>query len=256
MLVKALLIDLEGTLYFKNRPIAGAKEAIAHVKDLGIPLRFLTNTDSKTPKDMEKKLQQMGFDITEAEIFTPVTAMLRFFQKQDSKNGYFLVSSALQKVVAPYAVEQTSADYVVVGDFRDQMNYQVLNKAFQHIMAGAEIIALQKGKYFIRENGYNLDTGSFVQMLEYASNKEAYVLGKPSKQYFSLALDELGVTAEETAVVGDDQTTDILGAEAVGATGILVKTGKYAEVNGSQVKVEPNKVIDSISQLPLILKDI
>lgn len=252
---KALLIDLEGTLYVKNEPIDGAVEVIADLKRLGIPLRFLTNTDSKTPKGMKVKLDQMGFDIAETEIFTPVTAAMKFLEQQKRKSGYFLVTAELQTLFAPYAVKDQTADYVVVGDFRDHVEYETLNKAFQHIMSGAELIALQKGKYFIRENGYNLDTGAFVQLLEYASDKTAYVLGKPSKDYFSLALDELAVSAEEAAIIGDDLTTDIMGADMIGAEGILVKTGKYTTAALTQPAVKPDKIIDSIRQLPLLLKN-
>jgi ribonucleotide monophosphatase NagD (HAD superfamily) len=54
-------------------------------------------------------------------------------------------------------------------------------------------------------------------------------------------------------MVGDDIGSDVRGAQAVGSTGVLVKTGKFrpADLEGNQVK--PNHVIDSIGQLPDLL---
>jgi ribonucleotide monophosphatase NagD (HAD superfamily) len=83
-------------------------------------------------------------------------------------------------------------------------------------------VALQKGRYFVREEGYFLDTGAFVAMLEYSSGKTARVLGKPSQEFFHLALSHVGCTPAEAAIVGDDINTDIAGAARTGALGVLV----------------------------------
>src|SRR3712207_5356153 len=113
-------------------------------------------------------------------------------------------------------------------------------------MDGAGLIALQRNRYWRKENGLALDAGPFVAALEYASGQSATVVGKPEKGFFRLALEDLGLEAHEVAMVGDDAEADVAGAQAAGLHGILVKTGKYhPEAEG-----EPDLLLDSVASLP------
>ena len=56
-------------------------------------------------------------------------------------------------------------------------------------MNGAEILALHLGKYYKVDSGLRLDSGSIVKALEYATDKEAIVVGKPSIKFFKVALE-------------------------------------------------------------------
>lgn len=253
--IKALLLDLEGTLYFKGAPIPGARQALATLREMPLQLRFLTNTDSKTSRTIQGDLANMGLAIEEHEIFTPATAALYFLRQNPDKRCHCLLSPDLAAAFAPYCATGGQVDYVVVGDFRGSVSYETLNTTFRYLMAGAEIIALQKGRFFVRSDGYNLDTGAFVQLFEYASGKTARVLGKPSADFFRLGVEQLGCSLEEAAVVGDDVTTDIAGARQVGALAVLVRTGKYSYQNLEQSPIQPDVVIDSIGDLPALLQD-
>jgi HAD superfamily hydrolase (TIGR01458 family) len=253
--IKALLLDLDGTLYFKGVQIPGADRALAELRQMGVQLRFLTNTDSKTNKTICGELSQMGLAVEEEEIFSPVTSALQFLRQNPGKRCHCLLSQELAAAFAPYIAREGRVDYVVVGDFRDSVSYEALNRAFRHIMAGAEIIALQKGRYFVRSDGYNLDTGAFVQLLEYGSGKAARVLGKPSADFFQMALERVGCHPEEVAIVGDDFDTDIAGAKGIGAFAVLVRTGKYSDEALARSPVQPDMIVDSIADLPRLLED-
>ncbi|MCL6450553.1 MAG: TIGR01458 family HAD-type hydrolase [Acetobacteraceae bacterium] len=246
---KALLLDLDGTLYFKGEMLPRADEAVAGFRRKGLRLRFLTNTDSKTPATIRSELKRMGLEAAEAEIFTPATAAFEFFRRNPGKRCHCLLSRELAQAFAPYISREGKADYVVVGDFRESVTYEALNAAFRHIMAGAEIIALQKGRYFVRPEGLNLDTGAFVAMFEYASGKQAQVLGKPSPEFFHLCLSDLGLGPGDVAVVGDDVTTDVVGARNVGAFSVLVKTGKYSDAARRASAAQPDLVVESAYHL-------
>jgi ribonucleotide monophosphatase NagD (HAD superfamily) len=138
----------------------------------------------------------------------------------------------------------------VVGDFRDKVSYEVINQAFQHIDAGAQLIALQTAPYFYSNQGKNVGTGAFVSLLEYASNTKATLLGKPAPDFFMTEIDRLTLTPQEVCIVGDDITTDIKGATTIGAKSILVKTGKYQDQTGLQThSPQPNHTIGSIKDL-------
>lgn len=254
---KAVFLDLDGTLYFKGSLIPGANSAIIELRKCGLQLRFLTNTDSKADSQILKKLHSFGLDVLIEEIFTPVTALKQFMKNAPGKHWNLLLSDELLADLQYEPInDNASADYVVIGDISDNLDYNRLNNAFQAIMAGAEIIALQKGRYFIQSNGYNLDTGAFVALFEYATSKMARVLGKPSPDFFNLALGTLGYCPEDIIIVGDDVSTDILGAEQIGAISILVKTGKYTDEALSESVHKPDYICTSVRDIIPILKEL
>ena len=159
--------------------------------------------------------------------------------------------SALNNIINEYdefTISEENVDYIIIGDCRDKINYDNLNKAFKVIGENTEIIALQKGRYFYDHTGKNLDTGAFVAMMEYATGKSSKVLGKPSESFFNMLLQDLKLKPSEIIIIGDDISTDIVGANNIGAMGVLVKTGKYMD----QIKLDvamPDLVLDSVADL-------
>jgi ribonucleotide monophosphatase NagD (HAD superfamily) len=91
-----------------------------------------------------------------------------------------------------------------------------------------------------------------VRLLEYAAGVQATVLGKPSPEFFRLALDTAAAAPAAALVVGDDLGADVAGAQAVGLRAVLVRTGKGAEPAGGE-PAEPDAVLDSVAGLPGLL---
>jgi HAD superfamily hydrolase (TIGR01458 family) len=248
--IKALLFDIEGTIAFQGTPIPGAPEALAEVKRRGLPVRFLTNIDSRSPATVAQELRAMGLAVISEEIFSAARAAYRFLQQQPRARCYGLLPLELRELFAPYLVTEGKVDYVLIGDCRQVASYQTLNTAFHHLVNGANLLALQKGRYFVDQGTRHLDTGAFVQLLEYASGQQALVLGKPTPEFFRAAVEAVGCVPEEIAVVGDDVTTDIVGAKALGICAVLVRTGKYQYQADIALPVQPDVIIDSVASIP------
>lgn len=88
--------------------------------------------------------------------------------------------------------------------------------------------------------GLSIGIGPFVKALEAASGVEAELVGKPTKQFFELALQRLKETygqeirSEDVAVVGDDIENDLgAGAMTLGLKRILGEI--FAVENGTDV---------------------
>ena len=94
-----------------------------------------------------------------------------------------------------------------------------------------------------------MDIGAFVAGLEYVTQKEAIVIGKPSKDFFDLAVEDMGLPVGEVVMVGDDINSDVGGAQQAGLKGVLVKTGKYREQLVRHADVPPDLVIESVAKL-------
>lgn len=231
---KAVFFDLDGTIYFKDKAIEGAIETVDYLKSKGYICRFLTNTDSKKNSYILDKVKNMGFNIELDEIFTPVTASIKYLKTKKRAKIYALVSDNIINEYEEFNLSTENVDYVIIGYCKEKVSYDSLNKTFRLIGENTEILALQKSKYFYNNTGKNLDTGCFVAMMEYATGKSAKVLGKPSESFFNILLQDLNLKPSEVVIIGDDITTDIVGANNIGAMGVLVKTGKYTD----QVKID------------------
>lgn len=251
-MTRTVLVDLDGTIYSRGRLIPGAVEAVAALRARGVAMRFLTNIDSRTPAELLVELREWGLEVLPDELFTPVVAAVLYLSRIADPRVYTLVSNSLQPAFERFRGNGLPT-HVVVGDCRDVLTYQLLDGAFRAVRAGAELVALQRGRYFLREDGDHLDTGAIVASLEYATGMRARLLGKPSLDFFNLAIASAGVAALDTVVVGDDSTTDIAGGKAANLRTVQVRTGKYADQAREGNLIPADHVIDSIADLPALL---
>ena len=246
---KAFLIDMDGTLYFKGEPYPGAIETVNYLRQAKYQLRFLTNTTAKTPKMLHAQMQALGFDIYEDEIFNATYACLQYLRSQPKNRCHFMVDDAVKAFFKEIPIDDNAPDFVVVGDYGDGFDFHALNHAFRLLMNGAELIALQKNLYWFSSEGMFLDCGAFVTLLEAAANKTAEVMGKPSETFFKIALESLQCPPNEAVVVGDDITSDIVGAERMEMRSILVRTGKFKPNQLENPVAKPTWVLESVSEL-------
>ena len=241
--VKGLLVDLDGTLYGNGEPVEGAVEAITRLKNSGLFLRYVTNTTREPRSAVHGRLVSLGFGIQEDEILSPARVAARLME---GNSCFPLIAEALLEDLDGVSPTNESPDYVLVGDLGEGFTYPRLNKAFRFLMDGAELLALQKNRYWSTGGELSLDAGPFVAALEYAGAKAATVVGKPEESFFRLALQELGLEPGEVAMIGDDPESDVAGARAAGLYGIQVKTGKYRPVNAGVADL----TVESFAALP------
>ena len=139
---------------------------------------------------------------------------------------------------------------MILGDLGDDFTPDILNEAFRLLMDGAVLVALQHNRYWRRRDGLVLDVGAYSAALEYATGKEAVVVGKPAPAFFAAALADLNAQPDGAVMIGDDIEADVGGAIAAGLRGILVRTGKYREDTLAASGVRPTEILDSIADLP------
>jgi HAD superfamily hydrolase (TIGR01458 family) len=251
--VRALLIDLDGVLYVEEESIAGAAEAVERLRGAGLGLRFVTNTTAHSRDRTLGKLERLGFAVEPSELVTPASLAVRHCRERGHRRVALVMNDEVKRDFAVLEEASSHVDAVIVGDLGPAFGYDVLNHAFRHVMDGAELIALQKNRYWLRSDGLSLDVGPFVAALEYATRAEAYVVGKPAPPFFAEVLDDLGAAPEQAAMVGDDIETDIGGALNAGLAGILVRTGKYREDAVKASGIEPTDTVASVADVPDLL---
>lgn len=258
---RAVLLDLEGTLFDGTSAIAGAREAVEALRRAGLAVRYVTNTTRLSRAGLLVRLQAMGLVAAEADLITPVSAAALWCRAEGRDTVLPLLSQdaltdleGLRLVsVAKRMAEVTRVDAVLVGDLGPAWSYEKLNAAFGCLRDGATLVACQRNRYWMTPEGLALDAGPFVAALEYAAGTEAVVVGKPSAVFFRSALAGLEIEPREAVMVGDDAEVDVAGAIAAGLAGWLVRTGKYQPGDESRTSPWPECVLDSVTELPAAL---
>lgn len=251
--IEGLLLDLSGVVYVQDEAVPGALEALTAFRGAGIPIRLVTNTTMRPRRAILERLERLGIEADPSELVTPATLATRRCEEAGYESVALVVLDELREDLEGLEEGDGPVNAVIVGDLGDTWDYGILNEAFRRVMEGAELIALQKNRYWETSEGLSLDAGPFVAALEYASSREAEVMGKPSSAFFELALSDLGVGAGRAAMVGDDVEADIGGALDAGLAGILVRTGKYREDLVKGTGIEPTATVDSIAEVPELL---
>jgi HAD superfamily hydrolase (TIGR01458 family) len=251
--VSAVLIDLDGVLYVENEVIAGAIEAIERLRAGGLSLRFVTNTTAHSRGRTLAKLARLGFSVSDRELVTPAALAVGYCRRRGYTRVALVMNDEVKRDFSELEEASVGAQGVIVGDLGSAFAYDVLNHAFRQVMDGAELIALQKNRYWLRADGLSLDVGPFVAALEYATGRQAHVVGKPASGFFTGVLRDVGVGAESAAMVGDDIESDIAGALESGINAILVRTGKFREDRVRESGINPTVLVDSIADVPDLL---
>jgi phospholysine phosphohistidine inorganic pyrophosphate phosphatase len=248
-----LLLDIDGVLYVGGETIDGAHAAFAELRERSAGLRLVTNTTSRSRRDVLEHLLALGFDVALEEVLTPAAMAVSHCRERGYESVALLVSERLREDLAPLAGGDGGArvQAVILGDLGEGFTPAVLNDAFRMLMDGAELVALQHNRYWRRADGLALDVGAYAAALEYASGREAVVVGKPAREFFLAAMSDIGV--ERAVMVGDDVEADVGGAMDAGLPGVLVRTGKFRQ-DALNARVTPTAIVDSIEDVPALLE--
>jgi HAD superfamily hydrolase (TIGR01458 family) len=251
--LRALLVDLDGVLYVEDDPVPGAVDALAMLRGRGLGLRFVTNTTARSRAQTLDKLERLGFELAPEELVTPAALARRRCEERGHRTVALIMNDAVKADFADLREVDERPDAVIMGDLGEAFGFPILNRAFRMVMDGAELIALQKNRFWLTGEGMSLDAGPFVAAIEYASGTEAYVVGKPAPAFFDGVLGDLGVEPDDAAMVGDDVESDVAGAMNEGLAGILVRTGKYREDFVRDSGIHPTATVDSIADVPELI---
>lgn len=250
---KGFLIDMDGVIYSGNDLIPGADTFIANLQAQNIPFLFMTNNSQRAPIDAVNKLAGMGIYVKEENVYSSAMATAYFLKFMKPNGTAFvlgeggLITSLHQ---AGYTLVNSNPDFVVVGEGRN-FTLEMVNKAVDMILGGAKLIATNLDPSPKKKGWDNLGIKAVVAMLEEASGKKAFSVGKPSPVMMRAARKYLGLEAKETIIIGDTMATDILGGVQLGYTTILTMSGVTTSVSIDDYPFKPDMIVDSVKDLDI-----
>ena len=200
-------------------------------------------------------LGSMGFSIASDTIFAAPHAAVEYCKLKGYRKISLIVPDRdMEKDFSSFQLVDTNQEAIVLGDMGDSFTPKLLNQIFNQILNGAVLIAMHKNRHWKSTDKYALDLGAFVSALEFATDKEAVLVGKPSPYLFQLAVKPWSIPFQSIYVVGDDLVGDMGGANNIGMKSVLVKTGKFRKRGAGRPESKPDYIINSIADLPNLLQ--
>jgi HAD superfamily hydrolase (TIGR01458 family) len=251
----AVLLDIDGVLAVSWKSLPGAAETLGWLAEQGIPYRLVTNTSSRSRRQIAELLGEAGVEVEPSAILTAVSSAARYLDERYRGAACLVVNegSLGEDLEGIEIVEAGRATVVLLGGAGPSVGYPELDAVFKLAADGVPVVALHRNTRYQTADGPALDMGAFIIGLEAAAGIEIPIVGKPAPEFFQAALDDLAVGAADALVVGDDIGSDVRGAQAVGITGVLVRTGKFRPSDLDGDGEAPDHLIDDIGQLPGLL---
>lgn len=270
MAVGGVLFDIDGVLVTSWAPIAGAAETLQVLADKQIACSYLTNTTTRTRVQIAELLTEAGMDVTADEVITAAVLTAEYVRNQYPDARCFLVNSGqiAEDMPGIDIVESSefagpdipeTPDVVLLGGAGPEYRHLTLSWVYDWMARGVPVVAMHRSTSWTTAEGLRIDTGMYLIGMEETSGRSATAVGKPAPQGFLTAANRLGVDPDEMYMVGDDLNNDVLAAQVVGMTGVLVKTGKFRQSTldrwaADEFAMQPNYVIESVADLPRLLE--
>jgi HAD superfamily hydrolase (TIGR01458 family) len=257
-MVGGVLLDIDGVLTVSWEALTGAVDTIGWLRAENDNFRLVTNTSSRSRREIARLLDEAGMPVETDHIVTAVTSAARLLTERYAGAECLIVNQGdltedLVGVTPVRSDRPESAGVVLLGGAGPSLGYDQLNAVFRMALRGVPVLALHRNTRYQMADGPALDMGAFIAGLEAAADIEVTIVGKPAPDFFAAALTDLGVDAADAVMVGDDIGSDVIGAQAAGITGVLVRTGKFRESDLDGRAGRPDHVIDGIGDLPDLL---
>jgi NagD protein len=245
------LMDMDGVLVHEEHLIPGADTFLAELRSRDIPFLVLTNNSIYTARDLRARLTRAGLDIPESAIWTSALATATFLDSQRPGGSAYVIgeaglTTALHAI--GYVLTDVDPDYVVLGETRTY-SFESITKAIRLVDAGARFISTNPDETGPSREGVLPATGAVAALIERATGRQAYYVGKPNPLMMRSALRALGAHSENTLMIGDRMDTDVRSGLEAGLRTILVLSGISDAKTAERFPYRPSRIVDSIADL-------
>ena len=253
-MIKAIILDLDGTVYLGDREIPGAAEFVRRCHEAQIRCLFVTNRSNRPPEEVAAQLQGYGIPCGREDILTSAQATAKYLGKGSAfLIGEIGLAEAMREEGIRIVTDPEERPYAVVVSYDREFSYAKLAMATQWISEGARFIATNPDKK-LKVAGRTLPgTGSLVAAVQAATGVTPEYVGKPERLIFDMALRLAGCRADEALSVGDLLETDIRGSNAAGIPSVLMLTGVSTRADLDTSPYRPVYVCETFADLTALV---
>ena len=255
----AYLFDLDGTIYLGDELLPGAHALLSALRNVDLPVRFLSNNPTKSRASYVERLRRLGIAVEPEEIVTSVQSMTTWLQLNHPGAVIYPISEAplIESLdAAGFTLSDDPAKIdIVIASYDRTFTYRKLQTAFDAIWfeKRAILVSTNPDRYCPFPGGRGEpDAAGIVAAIEATTGATCQLTtGKPSRIMLDMALKPLGVDPADCVMVGDRLATDIAMAQAAGMASALVLTGDttHEALRSIPESAWPTYVLERIDQL-------
>ena len=253
MQIKAVVFDLDGTLYLSGKPYPRAVETVRAVAEK-VPVYYLSNNTSKSLVFYTNRLLRMGLPIQNHQsILSAMTFALSEIHKRGIKNIYLFANPEVEEWVAsedPSLNLHAPLDKteLVLVAYHSSFNYRDLCEVSWRLERGADFWVTHADFVCPDELGPIPDIGSFMAMFKATTGREpSHIFGKPNPEMLSPLTETL--KPEEILFVGDRLYTDFELAIRAGCHFALVLCGETKARDVQRLARQPDIIAEQVSDI-------
>lgn len=233
--IKHLALDMDGTIYMGSTLFPFTTKFLSDMSQAGIGYSFLTNNPSRSVADYLKKLEGLGIQADESNMYTTSLAAIDYIKAHypEAKRLFLLGTPSMISQFEKAGFESCADDPddvpdVLVVAFDMTLEYSRLCRAAWWASQNVPYIATNPDRVCpTDQRNVLVDCGSMCKCIEHATGRKPDItLGKPDPNMLKGILDRHGLKPEEVAMVGDRIYTDTAMAHNAGAFGVLVLSGE------------------------------
>ncbi|MEI5992805.1 TIGR01457 family HAD-type hydrolase [Candidatus Enterococcus mansonii] len=245
------LIDLDGTIYLGKEVIPAGKRFIERLQEQQLPFLFVTNNTTKTPEDVASRLAtEFDIHVSDETVYTASLATIDYMKEIGKGNRVYVIGeSGLVDLIlsAGFEWDEEQPDYVVVG-LDTHVTYEKFALASLAIRNGATFIGTNPDKSIPTERGLLPGAGSFISLIETATQTKPIMIGKPNAIIMNEALKVLNLDKKSVLMVGDNYETDIQSGIQNAIDSLLVLSGFTAKEDVPTLPEKPTYIVDSLDE--------
>ncbi|MDQ6657120.1 MAG: HAD-IIA family hydrolase [Actinomycetota bacterium] len=245
------LMDMDGVLVHEEHLVPGADAFIAELTERDANYLVVTNNPIFTRRDLVARLAVTGLKIPEERIWTSALATAEFLKSQRPHGTAFVIgevglTTAMHE--AGYVLTDRDPEYVVLGETRTY-SFEAITTAIRLIDKGARFVSTNPDPTGPSRYGLLPAAGAVAALIEKATGRSPYFVGKPNPLMMRSALRSIGAHSESTLMIGDRMDTDVIAGLEAGLATILVLTGISTVESMERFPYKPSLVLDSIADL-------
>lgn len=247
------ICDMDGVIYHGNKLLPGVKEFVEWLYKNNKEFLFLTNNSQKSPKELQQKLARMGLDVPCDNFYTAALATASFLHSQKATTAYVIGDAGLTNALYDVGITLNDVDpeYVVIGE-TENYNFESIKKATVLVNNGAKLIGTNSDLTTPTEHGLVPACKALVAPVEYATNREAYFVGKPNPLMMRAAMHrfhEKDIHSADVAMIGDRMDTDMVTALESGLDPILVLSGVSTREIVNTYPYQPRLILEGVGDI-------
>ena len=242
---------MDGVVYHGEQLLPGVSKFVDWLKANDKRFIFLTNASDRTPQQLQQKLARMGIQLQASRFYTAALATAEFLSNNHPGASAFIIGDqGLQNALrdAGISANENNPDFVIVGETRSY-SFDIIEHAVNLVQRGARIIGtcpdlkIQEGERIVP------GVGALVAPIELATGCKTYFMGKPNPLMVGQALKKLNCNRNETVIIGDNMSTDIIAGIESELDTVLVLSGVTNRRDLRKFAYHPRYVLENIGEI-------